>query len=138
MADSIRVLLGKIGLDGHDRGIRMVAAWLRKAGTEVIYVGTHQTAERIARAANDEDADVIGLSFQGADHMPLCRQMVEQMEAYGLQDRLLVVGGNIPRADVEVLRKTGVDMVFASGTPMSTSVAYIMENARRKRGKEAK
>ena len=138
MADSIRVLLGKIGLDGHDRGIRMIAAWLREAGTEVIYVGTHQTAERIARAANDEDADVIGLSFQGADHMPLCRQMVEQMEAYGLQDRLLVVGGNIPRADVEVLRKTGVDMVFVSGTPMGTSVAYIMENAHRKRGKEAK
>ena len=138
MTESIRVLLGKIGLDGHDRGIRMVAAWLRDGGTEVIYVGTHQTAERMARAASDEDADVIGLSFQGADQVHLCQQMLEQMEAHGLQDRLLVVGGNIPRGDIPVLRKMGVDMVFPSGTPMSTSVAYIQENARRKRGKEAK
>lgn len=138
MAESIRVLLGKIGLDGHDRGIRMVAAWLRDVGTEVIYVGTHQTAERIARAASDEDADVIGLSFGGADHVPLCEQMVEQMEACGLRDRLLVVGGNIPRSDIQILKEMGVDMVFPSGTSMSTSVAYIMENARKKRSKEAK
>jgi len=138
MAESIRVLLGKIGLDGHDRGIRMVAAWLRDVGTEVIYVGTHQTAERIARAASDEDADVIGLSFGGADHVPLCEQMVEQMEACGLRDRLLVVGGNIPRGDIQILKEMGVDMVFPSGTSMSTSVAYIMENARKKRSKEAK
>ena len=138
MAESVRVLLGKIGLDGHDRGIRMVAAWLRDGGTEVIYVGTHQTAEKIARAASDEDADVIGLSFQGADHGPLCKQMVDQMEAYGLQDRLLIVGGNIPRGDIEVLKEMGVDMVFPSGTPMSKSVAYIQENARKKRIKEAK
>ena len=138
VADSVRVLLGKIGLDGHDRGIRMVAAWLRDGGTEVIYVGTHQTAEKIARAASDEDADVIGLSFQGADHVPMCKQMVEQMEAYGLQDRLFVVGGNIPRGDIQVLKEMGVDMVFPSGTPMSTSVEYIMENARKKHTKEAK
>lgn len=138
MADSIRVLLGKIGLDGHDRGIRMVAAWLRDAGMEVVYVGTHQTAERIARVAGEEDVDVIGLSFQGADHVPLCRQMVEQMKAHGLEDRLLVVGGNIPRADIPVLKQMGVDAVFPSGTPMGKSVAYIMENAHKKRGKEAK
>jgi len=138
MAESVRVLLGKIGLDGHDRGVRMVAAWLRDGGTEVIYVGTHQTAEKIARAVSDEDADVIGLSFQGADHVPMCKQMVEQMEAYGLQDRLFVVGGNIPRGDIKVLKEMGVDMVFPSGTPMSTSVEYIMENARMKRTKEAK
>ena len=138
MADSIRVLLGKIGLDGHDRGIRMVAAWLRDAGMEVVYVGTHQTAERLARAASEEDADVIGLSFQGADHVPLCKQMVEQMKACGLQDRLLVVGGNIPRVDIPVLKEMGVDAVFASGTPMSKSVTYIKENANKKRSKEAK
>jgi len=138
MADSIRVLLGKIGLDGHDRGIRMVAAWLRDAGMEVIYLGTHQTAERLARAASEEDVDVIGLSFQGADHIPLCQQMLEQMKARGLQDRLLVVGGNIPRADIAELKRMGVDAVFPSGTPMSKSVSYIAENARRKRNKGAK
>ncbi len=138
MADSIRVLLGKIGLDGHDRGIRMVAAWLRDAGMEVVYVGTHQTAERLARAASEEDADVIGLSFQGADHIPLCKQMLEQMKARGLQDRLLVVGGNIPRVDIPLLKEMGVDAVFASGTPMSKSVTYITENVHKKRSKEAK
>ncbi len=138
MSDSIRVLLGKIGLDGHDRGIRMVAAWLRDAGMEVVYVGTHQTAERLARVASEEDVDVIGLSFQGADHIPLCRQMIEQMERHNLQDRLLVVGGNIPRADIPLLKEMGVDAVFPSGTSMSKSVAYIKENALKKRSKEGK
>ena len=138
MADSIRVLLGKIGLDGHDRGIRMVATWLRDGGMEVIYLGTHQTAERIAKAASQEDVDVIGLSFQGADHIPLCKQMVEQMKAHSLQDRLLIIGGNIPRADIAVLKEMGVDMVFPSGTSMSKSVMYIKENANRKREREAR
>ena len=138
MADSIRVVLGKIGLDGHDRGIRMVATWLRDGGMEVIYLGTHQTAERIAKAASQEDVDVIGLSFQGADHIPLCKQMVEQMKAHSLQDRLLIIGGNIPRADISVLKEMGVDMVFPSGTSMSKSVMYIKENANRKREREAR
>jgi len=138
VADSIRVVLGKIGLDGHDRGIRMVATWLRDGGMEVIYLGTHQTAERIAKAASQEDVDVIGLSFQGADHIPLCKQMVEQMKAHSLQDRLLIIGGNIPRADIAVLKEMGVDMVFPSGTSMSKSVMYIKENANRKREREAR
>jgi len=129
----IRVLLGKIGLDGHDRGIRMIATWLSKGGMEVVYMGTHQTAERMARAAVDEDVDVIGLSFQGADHIPLVRMMAEQMKKHNLQDRLLVVGGNIPRRDIEVLKRVGVDEVFPSGTPMSKCVAYIQENAFKRR-----
>jgi methylmalonyl-CoA mutase C-terminal domain/subunit len=90
-----RVLLGKIGLDGHDRGIRMIATWLSKAGMEVVYTGTHQTAEHMARAALEEDVDVIGLSFQGADHIPLTRMMLEHIKNNSLEDRLLVVGGNI-------------------------------------------
>jgi len=128
-----RVLLGKIGLDGHDRGIRMIATWLSKAGMEVVYTGTHQTAERMARAALEEDVDVIGLSFQGADHIPLVRMMVEQIKANGLEDRLLVVGGNVPRRDIDVLKQMGVDGVFPSGTPMSKCVDYIRENARKRR-----
>jgi methylmalonyl-CoA mutase C-terminal domain/subunit len=129
----VRVLLGKIGLDGHDRGIRMIATWLSRGGMEVVYMGTHQTAERMARAAVDEDVDVIGLSFQGADHIPLVRMMAEQMKKNNLEDRLLVVGGNIPRRDIEVLKETGVDEVFPSGTPMSKCVAYIKENAHKRR-----
>ena len=134
MADrKIRVLLGKIGLDGHDRGIRMIATWLSRAGTEVIYMGTHQTAERMARAAVEEDVDVIGLGFQGADHIPMVRMMADHIKAYGLEDRLLVVGGNIPRRDVNVLKQIGVDEVFPSGTFMSVAVTYIKENAYRRR-----
>jgi methylmalonyl-CoA mutase C-terminal domain/subunit len=129
----IRVLLGKIGLDGHDRGIRMIATWLSKAGMEVVYTGTHQTAERMARAAIDEDVDVIGLSFQGADHVPLVRMMAHQIKENGLEDRLLVVGGNIPRRDIDTLKQSGVDEVFPSGTPMSKCVAYIQENAFKRR-----
>jgi methylmalonyl-CoA mutase C-terminal domain/subunit len=128
-----RVLLSKIGLDGHDRGIRMIATWLSKAGMEIVYMGTHQTAERVARAAVEEDVDVIGLSFQGADHIPLVRMMAEQIKANGLEDRLLVVGGNIPRRDISVLKEMGVDEVFPSATPMSVCVAYVKENARKRR-----
>ncbi|UCC59294.1 MAG: cobalamin-dependent protein [Dehalococcoidia bacterium] len=129
----IRVVLGKIGLDGHDRGIRMIATWLSKAGMEIVYMGTHQTAERVARAAVEEDVDVIGLSFQGADHIPLVRMMAEQIKANDLEDRLLVVGGNIPRRDIEVLKEMGVDGVFPSATPMSVCVNYIRNNARKRR-----
>jgi methylmalonyl-CoA mutase C-terminal domain/subunit len=128
-----RVLLGKIGLDGHDRGIRMIATWLSKAGMEIVYLGTHQTAERMARAAVEEDVDVIGLSFQGADHVPLVRMMAGQIRAHGLEDRLLVVGGNIPRRDIPVLKEMGVDEVFPSASPMSKCVEYVRENARKRR-----
>ena len=132
----IRVLLGKIGLDGHDRGIRMIAAWLRNAGMEVVYIGTHQTPEGVAQVSIEEDMDVIGLSFQGADHVPLVRLVVEQIKQKHLEDRLLVVGGNIPKRDIPVLKEVGVDEVFPSGTPMTTCVDYIRENARRKREAE--
>ncbi len=126
-------MLGKIGLDGHDRGIRMIATWLSKAGMEVVYIGTHQTAEHMARAAIEEDVDVIGLSFQGADHIPLVRMLADQIKAHGLEDRLIVVGGNIPRRDISMLKQMGIDEVFPSATPMSASVAYIQENARKRR-----
>lgn len=128
-----RVLLGKIGLDGHDRGIRMIATWLSKAGMEVVYMGTHQTAERMARAALEEDVDVIGLSFQGADHTPMVRMMADQIRAHGLEDRLFVVGGNIPRRDITLLKQMGVDEVFPSGTAMTVCVTYIKDNAHKRR-----
>ena len=132
----LRVLLGKIGLDGHDRGIRMIAAWLRDSGMEVVYIGTHQTPAGVAQATIEEDTDGIGLSFLGADHVPLVRLMVEEMRKEHLGDRLLVVGGNIPKRDIAVLKEMGVDEVFPSGTPMTVCVEYIRENARRKREAE--
>ena len=132
----IRVLLGKIGLDGHDRGIRMMAAWLMNGGMEVVYIGTHQTPEGVAKVAIEEDMDVIGLSFQGADHVPLMRIVVEQIKQKHLEDRLLIIGGNIPKQDIAVLKEMGVDEVFPSGTPMNIFVDYIRENARRKREAE--
>ena len=128
-----RVLLGKIGLDGHDRGIRMIATWLSRAGMEIVYLGTHQTAERMARAAVEEDVDVIGLSFQGADHIPLIRMMAEQIRARGLEDRLLIVGGNIPHRDIPVLKELGVDEVFPSASPMTRCADYVRENAHKRR-----
>ena len=126
---NIRVLLGKIGLDGHDRGLRMIAAWLRNAQMEVIFMGTHHSPQVMTKAAIDEDVNVIGLSFQGADHVPLMRLMTEEMKKQKLDDLLLVVGGNIPKRDIPVLEEMGVDRVFPSGTPMATSVDYILENA---------
>jgi methylmalonyl-CoA mutase C-terminal domain/subunit len=87
----------------------------------------------MARAALEEDVDVIGLSFQGADHIPLTRMMLEHIKNNSLEDRLLVVGGNIPRHDIDILKQMGVDEVFASGTPMSRCVDYIRENARNRR-----
>ncbi len=111
----------------------MIATWLSKAGMEVIYMGTHQTAERVAHAAIEEDADVIGLSFQGADHIPMVGTMSDQIRAHSLEDRLLVVGGNIPRRDISVLKEMGVDEVFPSATPMTASVSFIKENAHRRR-----
>jgi len=130
----IRVLLGKIGLDGHDRGVRMMAAWLRRAGVEVVYVGTHLSPQAMANAALEEDVDVIGLSFQGADHVGMMRHMMQQIKEKKLEDRLLIVGGNIPKRDISVLRDMGVDAVFPSGTPVAASIDYIEENARTKRG----
>ena len=126
---NVRVLLGKIGLDGHDRGLRMIAAWLRNAQMEVIFMGTHHSPQVMTKAAIDEDVDVIGLSFQGADHVPLMRLMTEEMKKQKLDDLLLVVGGNIPKRDIPVLEEMGVERVFPSGTPMATCVDYILENA---------
>jgi len=111
----------------------MIATWLSRAGMEIVYLGTHQTAERMARAAVEEDVDVIGLSFQGADHIPLIRMMAEQIRARGLEDRLLVVGGNIPRRDIPVLKEMGVDEVFPSASPMTRCVDYVRQNARKRR-----
>lgn len=125
----IRVLVAKPGLDGHDQGAKVVVHALRDAGFEVIYTGLHQTVEHIAKAAAEEDVDVIGISILSGAHLPLCERLVKELKSRNLSDRLLVVGGNIPDRDVGKLKTLGVHEVFPTGSAFETIVLFIRENA---------
>jgi len=121
----IRVLVSKLGLDGHDRGAQVVAQFLREAGMEVIYLGMYKLPENIISAAIDEDADVIGLSILSGEHLTLLEDVVKLRNEKGLQDRVLLVGGVIPVEDVPMLKEMGVDEVFTAGSLLSDIVKYI-------------
>ncbi|HJP87092.1 MAG TPA: cobalamin B12-binding domain-containing protein [Gemmatimonadaceae bacterium] len=123
----IRVLVAKPGLDGHDRGAKVVAAALRDAGMEVIYTGLHQTPEMIATAAVQEDVDVVGLSILSGAHMTLIPRVHDLLREQGRDDILITGGGIIPREDVEALEKLGVGKLFGPGTPTSELVSYIKD-----------
>jgi methylmalonyl-CoA mutase C-terminal domain/subunit len=123
----IRVLVAKPGLDGHDRGARVVAYGLRDAGFEVIYTGLRQSPEQIATAAVQEDVDLIGLSILSGAHLALTRKVLEALEAQGGQDIPILVGGLIPEGDKSALREMGVAEVFTAGTPIS-SIASCIES----------
>jgi methylmalonyl-CoA mutase C-terminal domain/subunit len=123
----IRVLVAKPGLDGHDRGAKVVARALRDAGMEVIYTGLRQTPEMIAEAALQEDVDVVGLSVLSGAHLTLVPKVVDRLKENGLDDVLLVVGGIIPQEDIEPLRHIGVKGVFGPGTSTEDIVAFIRE-----------
>ena len=123
----IRVLVAKPGLDGHDRGAKVVAAALRDAGMEVIYTGLHQTPEMIANAAIQEDVDVVGLSILSGAHMTLFPRVLELLREAGRDDVLLTGGGIIPKEDMEQLHRQGVGKLFGPGTPTSDLVDYINE-----------
>lgn len=123
----IRVLIAKPGLDGHDRGAKVVAAALRDAGMEVIYTGLHQTPEMIAQAAIQEDVDVVGLSILSGAHMTLFPRVKKLLQEAGRSDILLIGGGIIPREDMERLEAQGIGKLFGPGTPTSEIVAYIRE-----------
>ncbi|MCL4300305.1 MAG: cobalamin B12-binding domain-containing protein [Anaerolineae bacterium] len=123
----IRVLVAKPGLDGHDRGAKVVARALRDAGMEVIYTGLRQTPEMIAEAALQEDVDVVGLSVLSGAHLTLVPKVVDKLKENGLDDVLIVVGGIIPEEDVEPLRQAGVKGVFGPGTSTEDIVAFIRE-----------
>jgi methylmalonyl-CoA mutase, C-terminal domain len=123
----IRVLVAKPGLDGHDRGAKVVAAALRDAGMEVIYTGLHQTPEMIATAAVQEDVDVIGLSILSGAHMTLIPRVAELVKSQGRDDMLTTGGGIIPKEDMETLQKLGIGRLFGPGTPTSELIAYITE-----------
>ena len=126
----IRVVIAKPGLDGHDRGAKVIARALRDAGMEVIYTGLRQTPEQIVSAALQEDADVIGLSILSGAHMHICPRVVELLKAQGLDDVMVVVGGIIPDQDLPKLHALGITGVFIPGTPMQAIVDFINANAR--------
>jgi methylmalonyl-CoA mutase, C-terminal domain len=113
-----RVLVAKVGLDGHDRGAKVVARGLRDGGFEVVYTGLHQTAAQVAAAAVQEDVDVVGVSILSGAHRVLVPEVVRSLRALGASDVAVVVGGIIPDADVPGLRREGVDAVFTPGTPL--------------------
>ena len=121
----IRILVAKPGLDGHDRGAKVVAAALRDAGMEVIYTGLHQTPEMIATAAVQEDADVVGLSILSGAHMTLFPRVKRLLEEMGRGDVLVTGGGIIPRDDMTALEAQGIGKLFGPGTPTSDLVSYI-------------
>jgi methylmalonyl-CoA mutase C-terminal domain/subunit len=127
-ARKIRVIIAKPGLDGHDRGAKVIARALRDAGMEVIYTGLRQTPEQVAAAALQEDADVIGLSILSGAHMHICPRLMELLEAKGLGHVSVLVGGIIPDVDIPKLKAMGVQGIFLPGSPMQDIIDFI--NAR--------
>ena len=128
----VRVIIAKPGLDGHDRGAKVIARALRDAGMEVIYTGLRQTPEQIVSAALQEDADVIGLSILSGAHNHICPRVMELLAAEGLDDVLVVVGGIIPDVDVPKLQAIGIKGIFLPGTPMQAIVEFIQGNVRQR------
>ena len=126
----IRVVIAKPGLDGHDRGAKVIARALRDVGMEVIYTGLRQTPERIVETALQEDADVIGISILSGAHNYVCPRLTELLREKGLNDVLVVVGGIIPDADVETLKGLGIAAVFQPGTTMRSIIDFIENNVR--------
>ena len=128
MARKVRILLAKPGLDGHDRGIKVIAAAFRDAGFEVIYTGLRQTAEMIVEAAIQEDADAIGMSILSGAHMTLFPRVKELLKEKGAEHVLLFGGGIIPKEDVSKLRDAGIAWAFGPGTPLEEIVKFIRAN----------
>jgi methylmalonyl-CoA mutase C-terminal domain/subunit len=130
MQQKIRVIIAKPGLDGHDRGAKVIARALRDAGMEVIYTGLRQTPEQIAAAALQEDADVVGLSILSGAHMHICPRLMDLLREKGLDHVSVLVGGIIPDVDVPKLRDMGVKGVFLPGSPMQDIIEFINGSVR--------
>jgi len=126
----IRLLIAKPGLDGHDRGAKVMAHALRDAGMEVIYSGLHQTVPSIVKVAIEEDVDVIGLSIMSGAHIPISKKIMGLVKKEGLDDIIVVVGGVIPAKDIPILKEIGVAGVFPGGTPFEESIKFIKEHVR--------
>ena len=127
----IRVLVAKPGLDGHDRGAKVIARALRDAGMEVIYTGLRQTPEMIASAAEQEDVDVIGLSILSGAHNTICPELMSLLHSKGMDDVAVLVGGIIPEADIPALKKAGIAGIFLPGTATQEIVDFVRSHARK-------
>lgn len=130
MGKRTRILIAKPGLDGHDVGAKLICRALMDAGMEVIYTGLRQSPAAIAKAALEEDVDVIGLSILSGAYLPLCRKVKEELDARGVGEAILLVGGNIPARDHEALQALGVAGIFPTGTPFEKIVGFVQERAR--------
>ena len=130
MARKIRILVAKPGLDGHDRGARIIARAFRDAGFEVIYTGLHQSPEQIVSAAIQEDVDLIGLSSLAAAHLFLFERVIDLLKAQGADDIMVIGGGIIPEADVGKLKAIGVREVFPPGSPLETIIDWVRKNVK--------
>jgi len=128
----LKIIIAKPGLDGHDRGAKVVARALRDAGFEVVYTGIRQTPDMIAETALQEDADVIGLSILSGAHNTLCPQLMELLRQKGMSDVTVLVGGIIPQADIASLKKAGVAEIFLPGTSTQQIVKFVQESAGRR------
>ena len=128
----IKVVISKVGLDGHDRGAKVISSLLKEAGMEVVYLGMYQMPEDIVRAAIDEDADVIGVSYLSGEHLIFTPKIVDEMKKRGLDDVLFIAGGVIPPEDISALKEMGVNEIFVAGALMEPLVEYISSNVRRK------
>lgn len=131
--EKIRVLIAKPGLDGHDRGAKVVARALRDAGMEVIYTGIRQTPDMIVKAALQEDVDVIGLSILSGAHTELFPAIMDQLKQKGILDVIVIAGGIIPKNDIPALQKAGIRAVFGPGTPTQEIASYISKAVAEKR-----
>ena len=121
----IRVLIAKPGLDGHDRGAKVVVRALKEAGMEVLYTGLHKTIDEIVNTALEEDVDVIGLSVYSGAHLPLSKKLMDQLKEKKLTDKIVLVGGNIPQRDAKVLKEYGVAKVFPVGAKLDDIIEFI-------------
>ena len=130
MERRIRILVAKPGLDGHDRGAKVVAQALRDGGMEVIYTGLHQTIDQIINAALQEGVDVIGLSIMSGAHLPTCEKLMKAMNEKGMEGVLVVVGGVIPKRDIPLLQKIGIRGIFPGGTSFDESIRWIKDHVK--------
>jgi len=127
----IKVIITKVGLDGHDRGAKVIASLLKEAGMEVVYLGMYQMPEHIIQAAIDEDADVIGVSYLSGEHLTFTQKIAEEIQKRELGHVLFVAGGVVPPEDIPAMRQMGVDEVFVAGTLTQPIIDYIQQHARK-------
>lgn len=128
----IKVLVSKLGLDGHDRGAKVVSSLFREAGMEVIYLGLYQTPENVVQAAIEEDVDVIGLSCLSGEHLTFAPEVVNLLKGKNVEDILVIVGGVLPREDIPEMKEKGIDEIFTAGSLTEDMVGYIKGNVRKR------